>query len=65
MAGFLVCYLLKLLDFARPLFAISFPRQCFFGAALLARLQVKRMPFDLFYDIFLLNFALKSAQGAF
>jgi len=53
-----------LLNFARTLFTVSFPCQCFFGTAFFSRLQVKRMPFDFFNDIFLLHFALESAQGA-
>jgi len=65
MAGFLVYYFSKLLNLTRALFAISFPCKRLFSPALLARLQIKRMPFDFLNDIFLLHLALKSAQGTF
>ncbi len=64
-AGFSRYAYRKLFNFARTFFAVSFPCQCFFGTAFLSRLQIKRMPFDFFNDIFLLDFALEPAQGAF
>jgi hypothetical protein len=53
-----------LLDVARPLFAIPLSCKRFFLALFLAGFQVKRMPFDFFYDIFLLNLTLEASQSA-
>ena len=54
----------RLLDVLASLLAVAFARQRFLGALLLAGLQVKRMPLDLFDDVFLLDLALKPAQRA-
>jgi hypothetical protein len=42
----------------------AFPRQSFLCPFLLARLQVVGVSLDLLDDIFLLHFALETAQGA-
>ena len=54
-----------LFDFARALLAIALTRERFLSAALLTRLQVKRMPLDLFDDVFLLDFTFKTAKSTF
>jgi hypothetical protein len=54
-----------LFNFARPLFAVALAGEGFFGAAFFAWFQVERVPFDFFYDIFLLNLTLKTSQSAF
>ncbi len=54
-----------LLNFSGSFLAIPFASEGFLCTALFARLQVERMTFDLFDDIFLLNLALKPAQSAF
>jgi hypothetical protein len=51
----------KLFDFTWPLFAVALAGQCFLGAALFAWFQIKRMPLDLFDDVFLLHFALEAS----
>ncbi|HXE13115.1 MAG TPA: hypothetical protein VN633_13395 [Bryobacteraceae bacterium] len=53
-----------LLHVARPLFAIPLSRERFFLALFLAGFQVKRVPFDFFYDVFLLNLTLEASQSA-
>jgi hypothetical protein len=53
-----------LLDVARPLFAVSLSRERFFLALFLAWFQIKRMPFNLFYNVFLLNLTLEASQSA-
>jgi hypothetical protein len=50
--------------FAR-LFAAAFAGQRLFHAPFFARLQVKRVPFYLFNNVFLLHFALKAAKRVF
>lgn len=45
------------------LLAAALARQCFLHALLLARLQVKRVPLDLFNNVLLLHFTLEPAQG--
>lgn len=45
------------------LFPASLPGQRLFYALLFARFQVKRMPLDLFNDVFLLYLAFKAPQG--
>jgi hypothetical protein len=47
------------------LFAGTLSRQRLFYPALLARLQVKGVTFDIFNDVLGLHFALKTAQGVF
>ena len=54
-----------LFDFARALLTVALTGEGFFGTALFTRFQVKRMPLDLFYDVFLLNFTFKTSQSAF
>jgi hypothetical protein len=54
-----------LFDFARTLLAIALTRESFLGAALFARLQIKRVALDFLYDVFLLNLALEAAQRTF
>ncbi|MGA8028192.1 MAG: hypothetical protein WB992_13705 [Bryobacteraceae bacterium] len=51
----------KLLYIARALLAVAFARQSFFRAAFLSRLEVKRMPLDFFYNVFLLHLTLETA----
>jgi hypothetical protein len=55
----------NLLNILISLLPIALPRQRFLRPALLARLQIKRMSLNLFNDVFLLYFALETAQGAF
>ena len=54
-----------LLNFFAALFPMALPGQRLFGALLLARLQIKRVAFDFFDNVLLLNLALETAQGAF
>ena len=53
------------LDIASAFFAVALAREGFFRALLLARLQVEGMSFDFLDDVFLLDFALETAQRAF
>jgi len=55
----------KLLHFPTTFFSVSLASQRLLDPLFLAWLQVKRMPFDLFDDVFLLNFALEPAKGIF
>ena len=55
----------ELLDVSTSLLAVAFTGQCFFGPPLFARLQIKRVPLDLFYNVFLLDFTLEPPEGAF
>ena len=54
-----------LFNFARTLLAIPLAGESFFGAALFPGFQVKRMPLDLFNDVFLLYFTFEPSQSAF
>jgi hypothetical protein len=54
-----------LFHFAWALFAVALPGESFFGPAFFTWFQVKRMPFDLFNDIFLLYFTFEPSQSAF
>ncbi len=64
--GGLCCFVrLQLLEIAGPLLAVALAGESFFCAAFLSWLQVKRMPLDFFYDVFLLNFALEATQCTF
>ncbi len=54
-----------LFDLAGALLAIALARKRFLGAALLTGLQVKRMPLDLFHNVFLLHFTFKTAKSTF
>ena len=47
------------------LLAIALPRQRFFYALFLTRLQVERMAFDFLDDVFRLNLSLEASQGIF
>ena len=53
----------ELFLFAAVLFAIAFTRKRLFDAPFLTRLQVVRVPLDLFDDVFLLHFPLEPAQS--
>jgi hypothetical protein len=52
-----------LFDFPATLLPVSFTRQRLFNAQFLARLQVERMPLDLFNDVFLLHLTLEAPEG--
>src|SRR5579864_3515950 len=54
-----------LVRFAPLLLAQSLPRKRFFGPAFLSGLHVEAVLLDFLDDIFLLHFALESAQGIF
>src|SRR5271170_3530170 len=51
--------------FAAALFAVAFARKGRLPSLLFPRLQIIRVPFDLFNDVFLEYLALKTAQCAF
>ncbi len=51
--------------FAWALFTIALTSKSFFSTALLSRFQVKRVPLDFLYDIFLLNLTFEAAQRIF
>ena len=53
---------MKLFRFVPGFFAVSFPRQCCFHSTFLTRFQIKRMPFNFFDNVLLLNFAFEPAQ---
>ena len=53
----------RLLDVFVALLPVAFPGKRFFGAALLARLQVKGVTLDLLDDVFLLHLALKATKS--
>jgi hypothetical protein len=48
----------------RSLLAIALTRELGLDALLFARLQIERMPLDLFDDVFLQNFSLETAESA-
>jgi hypothetical protein len=50
-----------LFDIPRALLAVTLSSESFFGAALFAWLQVKRVPFDFLNNVFLLNLSLEAA----
>ncbi len=54
-----------LFDFAGALLAIALAGEGFLRAPLFAGFQVERVPFDFLNDVFLLNLALKAAEGTF
>jgi hypothetical protein len=54
-----------LFNIAGALLTIALAGESFFSPALFTRFQVKRVPFDFLYDVFLLNLAFKTPQGAF
>ena len=47
------------------LLAAPLPGERLFSATLVTRLQIERMLLDILDDIFLLNLALETAEGAF
>jgi hypothetical protein len=53
----------NLFDFTRTFFTVAFPGKCFFLPALFAWFQIERMTLNFFYDIFLLDLPLKTAQS--
>ena len=55
----------KLLDFPTTFLPVSLTSQRLLGPLLFTRLQVKRVPFDLFDNVFLLDFTLEAAKGVF
>ena len=55
----------QLLDVSTSLFAIPLASQGFLGSPLFAGLEIKRVPLDLFDNIFLLDFTLEPPEGAF
>jgi len=54
---------LFLLNLPATFLPVPFAGQRLLGPELLSRLQVKRVPFDLFNDVLLLDFALEAAKG--
>jgi len=56
---------LGLLNLPAILLPVSFTGQRLLGPELLTWLQVKRVSLDLFYNVLLLDFALKAAKGIF
>jgi hypothetical protein len=54
-----------LLHFPPALFPVPFASQCLLDPFLLARLQVKGVPFDLFDDVLGLYLTLEAAEGIF
>jgi hypothetical protein len=50
-----------LFDISGTLLAVTLSSESFFGAAFLAWLQVKRVPFDFLNNVFLLNLPLEAA----
>ena len=54
-----------LLDLPPAFLPVSFASQRLLGPFLFAWLQIKRVPFDLFNDVLLLDFALEAAKGVF
>jgi hypothetical protein len=57
--------LCQLLDFPATLLPVPFPGKSGFNPHLFTRLQIERMPLDLFNDVFLLHLALKATEGVF
>ena len=51
--------------FLTCLFTVALAGQCFFGALLFARLQIKRVALDFLDDVLLLNLPLEAAQRIF
>ena len=52
-----------LIRFPALLLAESLPRKCFFGTALFAGLHIEAVLLDFLDDVFLLHFALETAQS--
>ncbi|HTA42794.1 MAG TPA: hypothetical protein VK789_10120 [Bryobacteraceae bacterium] len=55
----------RLFDFPATFLPVAFARQRLLDAQLLARLQVKGVPFDFFNNVFLLHLTLESPEGIF
>jgi hypothetical protein len=53
-----------LLDILASLLAVSLASQRFLSPLLFTRLEIERMSFNLFDDVFLLDLSLESPQGA-
>jgi len=58
-------FLSNLFHLATTFFPVSLTSQSLLDSLLFTRLQVKRVPFDLFDYVFLLNLALEPAKGVF
>ena len=57
--------LFQLFNFAGALFAVALAGESFFRAAFFSWFQVEGMPLDLFYNVFLLNFAFEASKSTF
>jgi hypothetical protein len=57
--------LVKLLDLPATFLPVPFARQRLLDTQFLARLQIERVPLDLFNDVFLLHFTLEASEGVF
>jgi hypothetical protein len=55
----------RLFDFPATLLPVPFASQRLLDAQFLPRLQIERMPLDLFDDVFLLHLPLKAPEGVF
>jgi len=55
----------NLFDFPPTLFPVTLPGKSGFDPLFFARLQIERMPLDLFNDVFLLHFPLEASKGIF
>ena len=54
-----------LFDFPGDFLPVPFARQCLLDPQFFARLQIERMPFDLFDNVFLLHFPFEAPEGVF
>jgi hypothetical protein len=55
----------KLLHLTTTFLSVSLTSQSLLGPLLLPRLQVKRVTFDFFDDVFLLHLTLEATKGVF
>jgi hypothetical protein len=55
----------NLLDFPSTLLPVPFPGKSCLDPFFLSRLQIERMPLDLFNDVFLLHLTFESPEGIF
>jgi hypothetical protein len=55
----------SLFDFTSSFFTVTLPGQGLLDPLLFTWLQIKRVPFDFFDDVFLLHFSLEAAKGIF
>ena len=53
----------SLFDLPATLLPVTLPGESCLDTFFFSRLQIKRMPFDLFDDVFLLHFSLKATEG--